>query len=148
MSSTLKEQSLLQGYLIEQTAKRMKQGFARELFTLKIDITVDQWIILDTLSEEDHLSQLEISNLTQKDAPTVTRILDLLEKKSVLSRTANKADRRKFVISLTAKGKKIIHKIKPISNSYRTNCYQGITQKEMKTLKTILQTISSNLQNI
>ena len=147
MTSSITQQSLLQGYLIEQTAKQMKQGFAKELSNLNLDITVDQWIILDTLSDQDHLSQLQIALATQKDAPTITRILDLLEKKSVLTRKSDKTDRRKFVISLTANGKKIIQKIKPISLSYRNNCYYGISQKDMTTLKNILETISTNLKN-
>lgn len=147
MSIATESKQLLQGYLIEQTAKHMKQGFARELSALNLDITVDQWIILDTLSEEDHLSQLQIAQATKKDAPTITRILDLLEKKAVLIRKADTTDRRKFVISLTAKGKKIIQKIKPVSLRYRNSCYHGISQKDMATLKNILETISNNLKN-
>jgi len=147
MPASLNTQSLLQGYLIEQTAKQMKQGFAKELAGLHLDITVDQWIILDTLSDQDHLSQLQIALATQKDAPTITRILDLLENKSVLTRKPDKADRRKFIISLTTKGKKLIQKIKPVSLNYRNSCYNGISQKDMTTLKNILETISTNLKN-
>ncbi len=146
LSMAIKSATLLEGYILEQTAKKMKLGFAKELNKLKLDVTVDQWIVLDRLSSNDKVSQFELAESTSKDAPTITRILDLLEKKKIVHRKQDPKDRRKFLIGLSAKGKKIIEQIKPLSVSYRSKCYDGIKPGEMKILKNILNIINTNLK--
>lgn len=145
MSNNTAKNELLEGYFIEQTAKKMKQGFAKLLLSKKIDLTVDQWILLDSLAGEDHVSQLALAEKTGKDAPTVTRILDILESKSIVQRNPDKTDRRRFKISLSPKGKKLISKVQPMGIDYRLKCYAGVSKTELKSLKKILQTISKNL---
>jgi len=139
-------QSLLEGYIIEYTAKKMKQGFAKVLHTKNIGITVDQWIILDILSITDSISQLSIAAKSGKDSHTVTRILDILETKEILHRNLDPSDRRKFLISLSAKGKKLIKRVKPMSVQYRSNCYTNLNKKDLENLRKILNTISQNLE--
>lgn len=141
-------QVLLEGYTIEHTAKKMRQGFAKVLNTNNIDITVDQWIILDILSITDSISQLNIAEKSGKDSPTVTRILDILEKKKILYRNPDSRDRRRFLISLSPKGKKIIKRVKPMSLKYRSTCYKNIKISDLENLRNILNTITENLENI
>lgn len=141
-------QSLLEGYIIEQTAKKMKQGFAKLLYAKNIGITVDQWIILDILSTTESISQLSIAEKSGKDSPTVTRILDILEKKEMLRRNPDPSDRRRFLISLSPKGKKIIKKVKPLSIKYRSSCYTNLNTQDLENLRKILHTISQNLETI
>jgi len=80
---------LLEGYLLEETAKSMKKAFAKKLTKLKVEVTVDQWIILDQLSLNGAQSQYSLCLKTSKDAPTITRIIDLLEKKDLVARKIN-----------------------------------------------------------
>ena len=80
------------GFIIERTAKRMKQAFKRELNAASVGVTVDQWIILQFLNDRDGSSQFEIAKETYKDAPTVTRIIDLLCKKGLICRKADPTD--------------------------------------------------------
>lgn len=141
-------QSLLEGYIIEHTAKKMKQGFAKLLLAKNIGITVDQWIILDILSTTDSISQLKIAEKSGKDSPTVTRILDILQNKEIIHRNPDPSDRRRFLISLSPKGKKLTKKVKPLSVEYRSICYTNLNTKDLKTLKSILHTISQNLETL
>lgn len=143
--NTNRKTALLEGYFIEHTAKKMKWAFSQELASKGIDITVDQWIILDTLSKYGNMSQLELSQKTQKDPPTVTRILDLLQKKEIVERTSDKNDRRRFLISLTKDGKKIVKRIQPLSQVFRSKCYEGLSQTQIELIKKSLETISDNL---
>lgn len=68
-------------FILDQTAKKVKQ-FAQSSFAEKgFDITVDQWTILKALYETDQLSQKELAKRCGKDQPTLTRIVDILLKK-------------------------------------------------------------------
>ncbi len=137
---------ILEGYLLEETAKSMKKAFAKKLTSLKVDVTVDQWIVLDQLSLNGILSQLEISTKTSKDAPTITRIIDLLVKKELAERNPDPSDRRKFLISLSPKGEKVTNKIRPLNTAFRSSCYEGLNAKTLKSFKETLQTINTNLE--
>jgi len=139
---------LLEGYLLEETAKSMKKAFAKKLTKLKVEVTVDQWIILDQLSLNGAQSQYSLCLKTSKDAPTITRIIDLLEKKDLVARNIDPKDRRKFLISLSRKGKSIAGKIRPHNSNFRDLCYKGLNGKELSVLKKALQTINSNLEKI
>ncbi|MBK9256219.1 MAG: MarR family transcriptional regulator [Saprospiraceae bacterium] len=111
----------------------------------EIDITVDQWVIIQLLKKHGVLSQQHLADLSFKDAPTVTRIIDLLENKKYLSRNPDKNDRRKFIIALTEDGTEIYHMILPILQEFRMESYAGLSNKELSTLEYILDKIFTNL---
>lgn len=92
-------------FKIDTTIKKIRNYMQRGLTDAKIDLTVDQWVVLDHLSFNTGISQIELGNITFKDPPTMTRILDLLVKKGYVTRLSYPSDRRKFTINLTEKGK-------------------------------------------
>ena len=133
------------GFVIERTSKRMKQYFQRLLKENKTGITVDQWIILQLLDKEDGISQLEIAQQTYKDAPTVTRIIDLLVNKDLLVRVPDANDRRRFNIHLTEVGHAKIKEILPLAKDFRLTAWDGLTDDDKNKLTTYLNTIFKNL---
>ncbi len=135
------------GYTIERTAKRMKQVYQRMLKAANTGITVDQWVVLQLLEEEDGLSQLEIGERTNKDAPTITRIIDLLNKKKLCERQLDLEDRRKFSICLTSTGKLKIKEVKPIVRKFRKKGWEGLEEKDLSQLMQTLNKIYHNLED-
>ena len=134
------------GFIMERTAKRMKQFFQRTLSEMDAGITADQWILLQVLDKEDGLSQLDLAQRTYKDAPTVTRIIDLLCKKELTERKANTADRRKFNICLTKKGRAKINEVIPTIKEFRKRIWKGLEPKELEEMTRILNTIFENME--
>jgi DNA-binding MarR family transcriptional regulator len=134
------------GYNIERTAKLMKLSFSRYLQIHGHGyITVDQWVILQLIYKHGELSQQAISDLSLKDAPTVTRILDLLVQKNMITRSIDRLDRRKFTIKLTQRGQEVYHLILPILQRFREEAYDGITDKELGLLDSVISKIFFNL---
>ncbi len=136
----------ISGFIIERTAKKMKQRFKRILKEQGAEVTVDQWIILQELEKADGLSQFEIAARTFKDAPTVTRIIDLLCKKKLTERLADPEDRRKFNICLTKKGRAKITEVLPMVQAFRTEAWDSLSVEDMNRLTDILNTIFNNLK--
>ena len=132
------------GSLIELTAKIMKQRLQRKFNALELGITVDQWLILDVLLQTDGISQYNIAQKTYKDAPTVTRIIDLLEKKSLIERRTDTDDRRKYSIFLSKRGKEKAEKVLPLVQEYRKKGWEGLKKEDYEKLKEILTTIQQN----
>lgn len=134
------------GFTLEKTVKMMKLSFSRTLLLHpEIDITVDQWVVLHLLNKHKQLSQQELGDLAFKDAPTITRMLDLLELKQVIIRKADKKDKRKYKIALTALGKNKFNAIQPIVQEFRAEAYDGLTNEELNMLEKTLKKIFDNL---
>jgi DNA-binding MarR family transcriptional regulator len=135
----------LSGFVIEQTAKRLKKAFQQALAQMNAGLTADQWVVIDLLMNKGPLNQLKICQYLAKDAPTVTRILDLLVKKEFLQRTVDPDDRRRFLIKMTQPGKtrheELISKVK----TFRLNHFAGLTSSDIKHLLRILERINLNI---
>lgn len=137
---------LLSGFLLEKTAKLMKLHFSRTLANHPdIDITADQWIVLDILFHQSPVTQQSLAEMAMKDAPTVTRILDLLESKNYIARENFPGDRRKFNITLTRKGENMHRKVFPLAQTFRAECYQGLTADELRVFSQVLSKIQQQL---
>ncbi|MCI5082272.1 MAG: MarR family transcriptional regulator [Saprospiraceae bacterium] len=134
------------GFILERTAKRMKQYFQRALAAAETGITIDQWVILQRLHVEDGISQLDLAKATYKDAPTVTRIIDLLDKKELTRRVPDEQDRRRFKIQLTAKGKEKIEEVLPIIKEARMVAWEGLSDEQITQLEETLNTVFENLE--
>lgn len=135
------------GFIMERTTKRMKQYFQRLLTEADAGITVDQWVILQQLEEEDGLSQLSLAQATFKDAPTVTRIIDLLAQKGLVEREMDSNDRRKFRICLTPDGRMKIKDVLPLVIQFRESAWSGLTGEQMENLVNTLNHVFNNLSD-
>lgn len=124
----------------------MKQYFQRKLTLAGAEITVDQWVVLQQLEREKGLSQLDIARSTFKDAPTITRIIDLLCKKGLTQRSPDPEDRRRFRVELTPAGRRKIEKVLPVVKNFRREAWQGLSDVEVDRLVATLNKIFDNLQ--
>ncbi len=132
------------GFLIERTHKEIKQHFQRLLNDANSDITVDQWVVLDVINRQKGCSQQEIAKRTFKDAPTVTRILDLLEKKELIIRISSDQDRRRIALELTPKGSDLVNVLLPKVKLWRQQGWETLNGQDFHDLVRILETISHN----
>lgn len=133
-------------FLLERTARRVKQYAQYQFNCREFGITVDQWSILKNLRQYADLSQKELAEYCGKDQPTLTRIVDLLVRKKLVERRANPADRRSFVVHLTPEGK---HKIDTLSGNIseiRMQAWKNLNETDFEHLKRILNTIYDNLE--
>lgn len=134
------------GFTLERTVKLMKLSFSRVLLNHpELDVTVDQWVVLQLLAQKGTMNQYEIADAAFKDAPTITRMIDLMEGKNLVIRESDTEDKRRFVIKLTEEGLKKYRFIKPIVHDFRDRAYAGLTASELQILDKTLKKIFDNL---
>lgn len=132
-------------FLLDRTARRVKQ-YAQYRFNIgDFGITVDQWVVLKNLKKYADLSQKELAEYCAKDQPTLTRIIDLLVSKSLVERRIHPTDRRSFVIHLTAEGESLIEALSDQINNIREEAWKNLSEQDFENLKRILNTIYNNL---
>src|SRR5690606_7890439 len=91
-------------FKIDTTVKRVRNNMQKQLAAAGIDLTVDQWVVLDHIYPSPGISQNDLAQATAKDAPTTTRILEILIGKGWVERKAARIDRRKSMLFLTEEG--------------------------------------------
>lgn len=133
------------GYIIEQTARRLKRSFQQTLSAVDAGITADQWVLLDLVQRTPGLSQNEIADATAKDRPTVTRIIDRLEEKQLVRRQADDDDRRKFGIYATKDGTKLVGRLLPMVKEFRLAHFDGLDDQDMHNFLRIMDKINDNI---
>jgi len=140
------EQYNAYSFLLDRTARRVKQYAQYQFNCQQFGITVDQWAILKNLNQHTDLSQKELAEYCGKDQPTLTRIVDLLVSKDLVERRANPTDRRSFVVHLTMAGKRKIETLSGEVNKIRMQAWQNLNEEDFEHLKRILDTIYTNLE--
>ena len=98
----MRKQSTIKNYglLIDRNYRLIKQNYLKTFKEVGVDITTEQWVVLDNLCREDGLSQNELAAVSFKNAPTLSRIIDLLVKKNWLERRKSPEDKRSWLIFL------------------------------------------------
>lgn len=102
-------------------------------------------MILKKVYEHDSLYQRELAELTFKDTPTLTKIIDLLDKKALLNRVPDEHDRRRFSIVLTPEGMNKVEEMLPYVDKIRQKAWENLTHDDFEHFKRVLVTIYNNL---
>ena len=121
----------------------MKNNLAKAL--KPYNVTHEQWPLLKWLWEKDGISQKDLSEKSFKDQPTITRILDKLERRGLIRRQANSADRRVSLIYLTNEGHEIRDSLIPLARQALEQALLGLSEQEQAQLKNLLNRIGDNL---
>jgi DNA-binding MarR family transcriptional regulator len=133
-------------FLLDRTARRVKQYAQQKFNEMNFNITIDQWLVLKHLYEQGSIKQNELAELLFKDNPTLTRIIDLLCEKGLTARRVHPDDRRSFLVELTKEGRKKVEQMKPKIKEVREKAWEGLTDRDFAQFKKILNTIYQNLE--
>jgi DNA-binding MarR family transcriptional regulator len=111
-----------------------------------IDITVEQWSVLYHLWKNDGMSQQDLCNSTFRDKPSITRLVDNLEKLKLVKRVASKSDRRINQVFLTETGKELDDKTMKVANDTLNEALVGVSNDKVDIAKEVLQVVYDNLK--
>ncbi|MBE7412363.1 MAG: MarR family transcriptional regulator [Leptospiraceae bacterium] len=154
-SETMKD---IQNRILSQNPKLNKNSIMVSsralLFTIQLSSLLDSYfqssglsqpgfltlLILNTLCEREW-TVLELSEVIRVKPPTMTGILDTLEKEDLVIRKKSSRDRRIVTVELSKSGKKKIRKIGPIHFSNIESAFGKLDEKFFKSQKKIMNKI-------
>lgn len=110
-----------------------------------LNLTVEQWRILFYLWQTDGINQQELAKRANKEKSTMTRQIDVLEKKGFIFRQNALQDKRNKLLFLTEEGKKIEEKALSIAQSITESAEEGINEKELAVFKKVMNQIIKNI---
>ena len=116
-----------------------------ELFR-RFDLTPQQYNVLRLLRavHPDAVPTLELADRLVSRAPDITRMLDKLEQRGVLTRKRSEADRRVVHLRLTAAGDAVAKKVPFVLAAVNNDFLRGFTEAEWKQLRRLLSRMADN----
>lgn len=133
--------SFITGKASTAVARRLQKNFKESA----IDITIEQWSVLYHLWKEDGRTQQQLCDATFRDRPSITRLVDNLEKSKLVKRVASKNDRRSNLIFLTKDAKALEQKTMEVANKTLNEALEGVSNDQIEIAKEVLQMIYDNL---
>ena len=130
---------------------KMVRAIANQKFIkANFPITPEQFTVLTAILDHDGLYQRQIGALTLKDRPNITRIINILEEKGLVTRTPDinpDINKRKiFKINITEEGKKAYNAVLPTVAEHWQDTVEGVTDEELKNCLKVLNKIKANLE--
>jgi DNA-binding MarR family transcriptional regulator len=131
-------------FQLDRAIKSYRQFAQKRLNEKGYTITIDQWLVLKTILDDEEMSQNEIAEFIFKDKASVTRIIDLLVAKGYLKRSTPTENRRRVKLTITKAGKAIIQDILPTIRQNRKIALTKCDPDELAAMEATLEKIITN----
>ena len=119
--------------------------FAKELTRNGINLTPEQYLVMDILWDAEVMSQQAIADIIQKDKNSVTKFIDSLEKKGLVYRQVNKTDRRVNNIVVSEEGMRLKAKTTEVAIGMMRNVLKNIKEEDLMALDKVMNQIKENI---
>ena len=141
------DQQLVFAILNGKVSTAINRKLSRNFRLGGIEITPEQWTILLSLWEKDGITQQDLCNATFKDNPSMTRLIDNMEKQHLVVRISDKRDKRTNLVYLTKTGRELESQSFKIAISTLREALQGISIEELKIGQEVLRKIFTNTKD-
>lgn len=127
---------------------KMTRAIATQKFTANnFEVTPEQLTVLAALIDHDGLYQRQIGALTLKDRPNITRIIKILEKMKLVTKTPDVNKRKVYKIAITDEGRKVFDKVIPTALELWQRTIEGVPEDELLITLKVLQKFKENLES-
>jgi DNA-binding MarR family transcriptional regulator len=134
--------SFITGKASTAIARRLQKKFNKA----GLNLTIEQWSVLYHLWKEDGKSQQDLCTATFRDKPSITRLVDNLEKLKLVKRVPSKDDRRMNMIVLTNEAKKLQDEAMDLAAETLNEALKGVPEDRIEVCKEVLQIVYDNLK--
>lgn len=134
--------SFITGIASTAIARRLQKKFN----AAGLNITIEQWSVLYHLWKKEGISQQELCNATYRDKPSITRLVDNLEKAGLLKRVAAENDRRINRIYLTKQAQKLQEETMAMADDTLNEALVKVPADRVDVCKEVLQIVYDNLK--
>jgi MarR family transcriptional regulator, transcriptional regulator for hemolysin len=110
-----------------------------------MEITQEQWFVLNKLAWEDGQTQTALGDSIFSDRPNLTRILATMENNGWIRRVTDSEDARKTRVHLTVTGRKLEERFAALVPEARKRLFKNITKDDLETVMRVLEQMETNI---
>jgi DNA-binding MarR family transcriptional regulator len=130
------------GFKINQTANKLNNKYNQLLQSF--DIAPEQRATLEIIKYEADVNQTKIANILGKDKTTISRTLNTLENKNLI--TKSQIDKRTNLIQLTQKGEDILNDSFSSVKDFRKKLTSNLSEEEINQLVSLLEKVALSVE--
>ena len=127
---------------------KMKKYMAAAFKANGINLTAEQFLVMDTLWNQGEMTQQTIAYIIQKDKNSVTQFIDNLEKKGLVQRSVDASDRRVNNIKLSKEGMAMKDNTKAVAIEAINRILDGISEADLQTFVQVLNRACDNIERL
>ena len=125
-------------FLISKVCQKLIMNLQKTFSETGMEATPIQVMLLFYLKKKEGSSLTQISQGLMLENPTVTGLIDRLEKSGYVKRSDHPNDRRVYLIYLTEKGNRVADKALPIVKRLNKQIQEGYSKGEIENFKKVL----------
>ena len=131
-------------HLMGKLHRSLRRNYDRQLKSFSL--TPCQFEVLMTLWNEDGIVLSELGRRVSRDGPTITGVVDRMEKKMLVKRKRNSGDRRVVKVHLTVKGKNMKEQVSTTKKEIFERITHDLSLKEINHLVALLEKMMKNVE--
>jgi DNA-binding MarR family transcriptional regulator len=131
---------------IGETAHALRKAFDRR--AVGLGVTRAQWKVLFRLTRHPGMRQIELADLLDIEAITLSRIVDRLEEAGLVERVADPADRRAWRLHVTAKAQPLVEKLRALADEMTADAFAGIDPEDIEITRQVLARVRDNTSRV
>lgn len=132
------------GPLMGMLNRALRRNYDRQL--KDFGLTPCQFEVLIILCEEDGILLSELGRRVSRDGPTITGVIDRMEKKVLVKRKRDSRDRRVVKVILTPKGKGMEEQLSLTKKQILEKITKNLSARELTLLDTVLVKMMKNVE--
>ena len=136
----------LYSFITGKASTAIARRLQKKLNLTGLNITIEQWSVLYHLWKLDGLSQQELCNATFRDKPSITRLVDNLEKIGLVKRVPSETDRRINRVYLTKQAQKLQEQTMVLAEETLNEALIAVPPEKIEVCKEVLQVVYDNLK--
>jgi MarR family transcriptional regulator for hemolysin len=134
------------GLFVTRRARALGRAFDAAL--ADADASLATWLVLASLAGGLHESQREMADALGIEGPTLTHHLNRMEAAGLVARTRNPENRRVHDVTMTDEGERAFASLVGVVQDFDTRLRAGFSDRELATLRRLLQRLVDNAKAI
>jgi DNA-binding MarR family transcriptional regulator len=127
------------GYWLRFVSNHVSHAFSTKIAAL--DVTVAEWVVMRDLFERVQVTPSEIADRIGMTRGAISKLADRLIAKSLIARTADKADRRYQYLALTRSGRALVPKLAALADQNDAQFFDHLSSPERAAIEDIMKKI-------
>jgi DNA-binding MarR family transcriptional regulator len=119
-----------------------------EMYGPRYGLTIAKWKVLSIIGYFNQLSATELGRYTSLELDKVTRTVDHLVRQGFVDRRQDPADRRRVILSLTAKGKRVNDSIEVVRKAIEVDLLCVLDSSQLASFYAILDKLDARAGEI
>ena len=136
------------GFLTITANRLMSVYFRKLLLEAGIDITAEQWGILVQLWNRGGIAQDELAHIICVDKSSLSRVLDVMERRGLVCRTRDPDDARRKILFATAQSNALQEPCLRVAEKALAEMLDGIGDEDLASCGKVLTQVKQNIRKM